>query len=124
MTRRAEREAWTAHITGEKPQKANKYRTAPKEERGGYASKHEMEVAAGLHALQRGGEITDLCEQCPIVLVPGNGKIRPITYVADFVYRDKQGNQHFIDAKGYRTPIYRLKKKLAALLLQIEIEEA
>ena len=122
LNRRAERAAWTAHVTGEKPER-NKFHVAPKEERGGYASKHEMEVAANLHALARGGQISELQEQVPIILVEGKGKIGPVKYVADFTYLDKEGRRHYVDAKGYRTAIYRLKKRLALLLLGIEIEE-
>jgi hypothetical protein len=123
MTRRAERDAWTAHLTGEKPQRKNKYGTAPKEERGGYASKHEMEVAAGLHALQRSGEIFNLQEQVRFELIPKNERFGATVYIADFVYTDKAGALHVLDAKGCRTPIYRLKKKLLWHFHQIEIEE-
>lgn len=123
MTRRAERDAWTAHLTGEKPQKANKYRTAPKEERGGYASKHEMEVAAGLHALQRSGEIFNLQEQVRFELIPKNERFGATVYIADFVYTDKGGMLHVLDAKGVKTAVYQLKKKLLWNVHQIVIEE-
>jgi hypothetical protein len=123
MTRRAERDAWTAHITGEKPQRKNKYGTAPKEERGGYASKHEMEVAAGLHALQRSGQIFNLQEQVRFELIPKNKPFSATVYIADFVYTDKAGAIHVLDAKGVKTPVYQLKKKLMWSKHQILIEE-
>ena len=36
---------------------------------------------------------------------------------------DRTGKRRVFDAKGYKTQIYRLKKRMAALLLGIEIEE-
>jgi hypothetical protein len=56
-------------------------------------------------------------------LVPGDGKLRPVIYVADFTYLDQNDQLHVVDAKGFKTPIYRLKKRMAALLLHIKIEE-
>jgi hypothetical protein len=117
----AERAAWTAFVEG-KPNAGNKYGVAPKSERGKYASKREATAAAAFQALANGGLIKDYEEQKRITLVPGNGKLRPIVYVADFYYVDDRG-AHVVDAKGFKTPVYRLKKRLAALLLHIEIEE-
>jgi len=119
MNRTQEREAWTAHIEGRSPAKEPKYRSI---RWGKYASKREAETATKLHALEACGEIHDLREQVPIVLVDGKGKIKPIIYVADFTFHDK-GGYRVMDAKGYRTPVYSLKKRLAALLLNIYIEE-
>jgi Protein of unknown function (DUF1064) len=121
--RRGEREAWTAYVEGRQAAAANKYGVAPKWERGKYASKHEAAVAASLAALATAGKIRELREQHPIVLVPGDGKLRPIKYIADFTYIDLEGRLHILDAKGFKTQVYRLKKRLAALLLHIEIEE-
>ena len=39
---------------------------------------------------------------------------RAITYVADFVYKDDKG-MHVVDTKGYRTQVYKIKKKLFIL---------
>jgi len=117
----AEREAWTAHVHGTEVARPSKYGNVRS---GGYASKHEAEVAAKLATLERGNCIGDLQEQVSFTLVPGNGKIRPIRYVADFVYRDNLGILHVCDAKGYaKNPVYRLKKKLMLLLHGVGIEE-
>ena len=89
----------------------------------GYASRKEANVAAQLQALHRAGNIVDLKEQVHIILIPGNGKLKGITYIADFTYEDPDGTPHVLDAKGYKTAIYRLKKRMAALLLGIVIEE-
>lgn len=39
---------------------------------------------------------------------------RPITYIADFVYRDKKYNGNLVveDSKGMRTDVFKIKKKL------------
>ena len=116
---KSEREAWTRHFDGGES-KVNKYSA---EREGKYASKHEAEAAGKYAALARAGIITELEEQALIVLVPGDGKLRPVVYVADFRYRDREGALHIVDAKGYKTAIYRLKKRMAALLLHITIEE-
>ena len=88
-----------------------------------YASKREADVAAKLQPLAERGLIKDYQEQKRITLVPGDGKMRPIVYVCDYYYVDLNGVPHVLDAKGFRTADYRLKKRLAALLLHIEIEE-
>ncbi len=46
------------------------------------------------------------------------------TYIADFVYFDCQEGREIIeDAKGVKTDVYRLKKKLMKACLNIEIKE-
>ena len=117
--RQGEREAWTAFVEGREA-KTNKYGA---ERKNGYASIHEANAAVNYQALAHAGKIKDYEEQKRIVLVPGDGKLRPVIYIADFYYTDLEGTPHVVDAKGYKTAIYRLKKRLAALLLHIEIEE-
>lgn len=39
-------------------------------------------------------------------------KIRAIKYVADFVYEDKDGRTIVEDAKGMRTDVYKIKRKI------------
>lgn len=119
---RAERQAWTEHFS-EDP-KLSKYSNVRTPALGRwFDSAWEAEYAIRLDALKRAGKIRNLRFQVPLTLVPGNGKLRPIIYRADFVYRDLEDKLHVVDAKGYKTQVYRLKKKLAALLLSIEIEE-
>ena len=56
--------------------------------------------------------------QVTYTLVPGftekfSGKrIRPITYIADFVLNFEDGTQQIIDVKGRKTPEFRIKEKL------------
>jgi hypothetical protein len=132
MTRKETRQAWTDFILrGQKAQAAvdaildtpstpSKYAN---ERCGKYASRHEADVATKLAALASSGAILELEEQTRIVLVEGNGTEKPITYIADFTYWDKEGRYHVLDAKGFKTPVYRLKKRMAKLLHKIEIEE-
>lgn len=118
--RRGEREAWTAFVEGREAKPEPKYGN---ERKGKYASKREADYASNLWALASRGLITDLREQERIILVPGNGKLRPVVYVADFTYTDSEGKRHVVDAKGFKTQVYRLKKRMAALLLNLTIEE-
>ena len=90
----------------------------------GFASKHEADIAAKLIALEKAGKIMDLQFQVPFVLVEGCGKVRDIKYVADFVFHEGTYDNYVVaDAKGCKTPVYLLKKKLMYLLLGIEVEE-
>src|SRR5437016_3239959 len=69
--------------------------------------------------LERAGAITELeCQPRFPLLVNG---VLVTTYVADFRYRDQEGLVRVEDVKGFPTPVYRLKAKLArALGLAIE----
>lgn len=66
------------------------------------------------------GEISDLRRQYTIVIQPPftditGTKHRAITYKADFVYLDnKTLKTKLIDVKGFKTEVYKLKKKLLA----------
>jgi Protein of unknown function (DUF1064) len=102
----------------------NKYKNKPT---NGYASKHEAQVGADLEALAKSGHIMHLTKQHTFVLIPSQrGKIRnerPVTYIADFVYSDHLGRRHVADAKGMKTDVYVLKRKLMLLIHGIEVEE-
>lgn len=122
----SERAAWTEFVEGKNidESKRTKYGSRRCEFNGKmYASQHEANTAAKLQPLARAGKIKQYEEQKRIVLVPGDGKLRSIIYIADFFFIDLDGTPHLLDAKGFKTPVYRLKKRLAALLLRITIEE-
>ena len=119
MRRDSQRAAWTAFVEGTIAAPENKYSAV---RQGKYASTHEADVAASLAALERSGAITNLREQVGFILVPGDGKLRPISYIADFVW-DEDGREVVGDAKGFKTPVYRLKKRMMKLLLGIDIRE-
>jgi hypothetical protein len=122
MSHRAE---WTAFIEGKEAAPASKYHNKRIEFNGKvYDSVREAGWAANFQALRDRGLIVDYKEQERIVLVPGDGKLRPIVYVADFTFVEAAtGRKRVMDAKGFKTQVYRLKKRMAALLLGIEIEE-
>ena len=91
-----------------------------------FDSKKEANYYTYLKLLQNAGKIKNLELQKKFVLQDKfnlNGKThRAITYVADFVYEDEKG-MHIVDTKGYRTEVYKIKKKLFAKKYGIEIEE-
>ena len=98
---------------------ANKYRAV---RTNGYASKREASRAAELKLLEKAGRITHLQEQVVFVLVPKSAGERAVTYRADFVYLEN-GQQVVEDTKGYRTPVYRLKRRLMQHIHDITIRE-
>lgn len=87
-----------------------------------FDSKHEAQRYLELASMQRAGKITDLQTQVPYELIPpmrdDYGKViqRGCDYVADFVYlavnSDGTTTRIVEDAKGYRTEVYKIKKKL------------
>lgn len=87
---------------------------------GRFDSKMEYQRYLSLKLMQRAGEINDLQRQVSYELIAGG--IHICTYVADFVYQ-KQGVTVVEDAKGFRTPEYRLKRRLMKDILGIEILE-
>lgn len=81
-----------------------------------YDSKKEAKRAAVLEQQERYGLITGLRKQVTFELQPGytnnqGKKIRPINYIADFVY-SKDGKKIVEDTKGFRTDTYKVKKKI------------
>ena len=68
-----------------------------------------------LKKLQEQGKISNLELQPPFLLQEGftrdKKKYRPITYIADFRYIE-DGKVIVEDVKGFKTPEYKLKKKL------------
>jgi hypothetical protein len=89
-----------------------------------FASKREAERYAVLALMQAAGEIQALLCQVPYVLGVGCGKrYTPIgKYVADFRY--KRGDEWVVeDAKGFRTPLYRWKKRHFEAEYGLRIEE-
>ena len=97
-----------------------------------FDSKHEAMRWIELKYMERVGLIKDLKRQVKFCLVPtieGEGKKvkqRAVYYVADFEYWEKATDcwKHVVeDAKGVRTDVYKLKKKLMLWRHGIEIKE-
>jgi hypothetical protein len=105
-----------------------------------FDSKKEMYRYIRLKSMQEEGLISDLRIQVPFEIIPAvyeeetiqlKTKVKTVTkcvqratyYLADFVYRDKEGNEVVEDAKGMRTEKYLLKKKMMRAFLGITIKE-
>lgn len=92
-----------------------------------------------LKLLAKTGQITDLQLQKKFIIVPEirepdtvgprggvkKGKLiqSAAYYVADFVYYDKNGKLVVEDFKGFKTDLYKLKKKLMKYIYDIDIKE-
>ena len=88
-----------------------------------FDSKREAARWQELRLLERAGEISDLRRQVRYELVPKLPGERPVDYIADFVYRDKNGNNVVEDVKGVRTQAYVIKRKLMLWRHGIRIRE-
>jgi len=105
--------------------KKNKYGA---KKSGGYDSRKEHSRANELKMMQRAGLISNLREQVKYVLIPtqrdADGKLleKECSYYADFVYM-RNGVTVVEDTKGYRTPEYKLKRKLMLHVHGISIVE-
>lgn len=103
-------------------QSMSKYRAV---RTNGYASKREAKRAWELSLLLQAGAISNLREQAVFELLPadsGSGYVMPLRYIADFVYTEN-GHQVVEDCKGFKTDVYRIKKRLMRQLLGISVVE-
>lgn len=91
-----------------------------------------------LKMLEQEGEITELKRQMEFLLIPpqyeeietGKKKKtkkklveRACSYIADFVYHDKNGNLVVEDSKGFKTRDYIIKRKLMLYVYGVKINE-
>jgi len=107
---------------------------------GTFDSKREYKRYLALVKREKEGSISNLKRQVKYVLIPAQrepdtigkrgGKIRgklierECYYMADFVYYDEiKGCEVVEDCKGYKTPEYKIKKKLMLYLCGIRLEE-
>lgn len=81
-----------------------------------HASKLEAMRCDGLTLLQKAKLIRNLQYQPKYKILEGfkyrGESIRPVYYIADFSYLDEKGNIVVEDTKGFKTPEYKLKRKL------------
>ena len=82
-----------------------------------FHSKKEANRWCELKLRERAGEISDLRRQVPyeiLLAVRWEGKtLRIRSYTADFVYRETSSGDIIVeDVKGYRTPLYLLKRQM------------
>jgi len=96
----------------------------------GHASKKEAKRAQELRLLEKKGLIADLLEQERFLLIPKQDGERAVYYVSDFTYRmpryDLPKTEWPLvveDCKGYRTDVYKIKRKLMLWVRGITITE-
>jgi hypothetical protein len=85
-----------------------------------FASQREGNRYRELKLLVRAGQIRDL-ELQPNFPVEYGGKLL-FTYRGDFAYYEN-GHQVIEDVKGFKTAVYKLKKKIVEAMLGIKIIE-
>jgi len=101
----------------------NKYGAVRTECRQGHThpSKKEAKRCDELHLFQKAGKVSNLSIQPELMLLPPLKKgyrqegftHRGIKYIGDFKYYDKVKKGWILeDVKGFKTPVYRLKKKM------------
>lgn len=106
----------------------SKYHSTPVEVDGiRFDSKREANRWFELRMLERAGKIEKLKRQVKYLLIPSqyrDGKCieREASYIADFVYV-KDGHLVVEDCKGFRTPEYKIKRKLMLQLYDIRLVE-
>lgn len=96
----------------------SKYHNQPTSVDGiNFQSKKEATYYEKLKVLQELGDIQFFLRQVPFDL-PGNTKYR-----LDFLVVKRDGTLEFIDVKGYKTQMYRMRKKQVEALYPIKITE-
>lgn len=99
----------------------SKYRAKPTFVDGiRFASKREAKRYEELKLLIRIGQISDLELQPKFDIIVNEIKI--CRYIADFRYKEN-GSTIIEDVKGFKTPVYKLKKKLMFAYHGISINE-
>jgi hypothetical protein len=92
-----------------------------------FASKREAKRYSELKMLEKAGEIWDLQLQAKFalyVLLQHPDSDSPIGhYIADFTYKNRQREHVVEDSKGFRTPLYKWKKKHFEAQYGITIQE-
>ena len=103
--------------------KYNKYHNRKTEIDGiKFDSKREANRYIELKLMEQAKAIQDLKLQVKFPLVKKSSHGQEVVYVADFVYYE-DGKMVVEDSKGYRTDVYKLKKRLMAELYGIDIKE-
>ena len=82
-----------------------------------FASKKEQKRYAELQVLKSAGDILFFLRQTPLHLSGG------VKYVCDFLIFWSDGTVTFEDVKGFKTDIYKLKKKQVEATYPITITE-
>ena len=104
----------------------NKYKSVKTKYNGiTFHSKKEAEYAKLLDMLKKASDlenrVVSYAIQVPYDIYINDQKI--CRYLADFKVKYADGRTEVVDVKGFRTPIYKLKKKLVEAQHGIEIIE-
>lgn len=75
-----------------------------------YHSAKEAKYAAELDLLKRAGEVKEWFRQVRVPLCVSG--ILICTYVVDFMYRDRDGKETYVEIKGAETQTWKIKWKL------------
>ena len=86
-----------------------------------FQSKREAKRYEALRVLAGMGAVRELRRQVRFMLEV-NG-VHVCDYIADFAYKDAADQQYVEDCKGYKTDVYRLKKRLMQACFGIEVRE-
>lgn len=94
-----------------------------------FDSRKEQRRYTELSLMERAGAIKDLRRQVKYLLIPSQKRGKKVierecSYYADFVYTDTRTGETVVeDCKGFRTEVYRIKKKLMLERYGIEVTE-
>lgn len=92
-----------------------------------FDSKKEASRYLELKKLKDAGFIDDLELQVKFVLIPKQEGERECSYIADFVYKDKQTGETIVEdvkpSPRYKTDVYKIKKKLMLFVYNIKVKE-
>ena len=95
----------------------HKFQASPSDEDGiRFASKKERSYYGALKLRQKSGEVLFFLRQAPFHL-PGN-----VRHVIDFIEFWTDGTVHFVEIKGFDTPLGKLKRKQVMDIYPINIE--
>jgi hypothetical protein len=107
---------------GMKLPRKSKYRAVRTKVDGvAFASKKEAARYVVLKAMQAAGQIRGLELQPKYWLMVGKTPVG--SYIADFKYFDINGCMVVEDVKGFKTPVYRLKKKIVEAQYGFKVHE-
>lgn len=88
-----------------------------------FDSKAEAARWQELQLLERAGEVSEIERQVTYELIPKQPGERSLKYIADFRYKTKDGQTIVEDVKGYKTEVYKIKRKLMLYVHGIKIRE-
>lgn len=85
-----------------------------------FRSKKEGQYYLTLKAREKAGDIKGFTMQVPFPVTKEGKKIR---YFLDFMISNNDGSVEYVDTKGVKTALYKLKKQLVKEIYGIDIKE-